>query len=163
MNGRHPTHLIVSAHNFTQCLSKLASKSIESTFRHAGVNFECHTLKNLLSLKKQSKIDDFQQDDCTIVSLDIKDMYQHCRFKAAKAMVQYYASQLDPLQQEKIWQCLNILKFSMGNTIVSFLDKYYEYGVNPDPKRQGLMIGGFKSAFLADLEASNIFDKLKQI
>jgi hypothetical protein len=51
----------------------------------------------------------------------------------------------------------------MGNTIVSFLDKYYEYGVNPDPKRQGLMIGGFKSAFLADLEASNIFDKLKQI
>ncbi len=27
-NGRYPTRLIISAHNFTQCLSKLASKSI---------------------------------------------------------------------------------------------------------------------------------------
>jgi len=51
----------------------------------------------------------------------------------------------------------------MGNTIVSFLDKYYEYGVNLDPERQGLTIGGFESAFLVDLEASYIFDKLKYI
>jgi hypothetical protein len=51
----------------------------------------------------------------------------------------------------------------MGNTIVLFLDKYYEYGVDPDPERQGLTIGGFESAFLADLEASYIFDKLKYI
>jgi hypothetical protein len=51
----------------------------------------------------------------------------------------------------------------MGNTIVSFLDKYYEYGVDLDPERRGLTIGGFESAFLADLEASYIFDKLKYI
>ncbi len=51
----------------------------------------------------------------------------------------------------------------MGNTIILFLDKYYEYGVGPDPERQGLTIGGFKSAFLADLEASYIIDKLKYI
>ena len=89
-NGRHPTCLIVSVHNFTQCQSKVASKSIESTFRRAGVNFERHTLKNSLSLKKQFKRDDFQRDDCTIVSLDIKDMYPQCRFKAVKATVGYY-------------------------------------------------------------------------
>jgi hypothetical protein len=59
-NRHHSTCLIVSAHNFTQCLSTLASKSIESTFRRAGVNFEHHTLKNLLNLKKQFKRDDFQ-------------------------------------------------------------------------------------------------------
>jgi hypothetical protein len=51
----------------------------------------------------------------------------------------------------------------MGNTIGFFLDKYYKYGVDPDPERQRLTIGGFKSAFLADLEASYIFDKLKYI
>jgi hypothetical protein len=39
-NGRHPTWLIVSAHNFTQCLSKLASKLIENAFWKADVNFE---------------------------------------------------------------------------------------------------------------------------
>jgi hypothetical protein len=48
----------------------------------------------------------------------------------------------------------------MGNAIVSFRDKYYEYGVNPDPNRRGLTIGGFESAFLADLEATYIFEKL---
>jgi hypothetical protein len=48
----------------------------------------------------------------------------------------------------------------MGNTIITFRDKYYEYGVDPNPDRRGLTIGGFESAFLANLEASYIFDKL---
>jgi hypothetical protein len=51
----------------------------------------------------------------------------------------------------------------MGNTIVSFRDRYYEYGVNPDPDHRGLTIGGFESAFLANLEATYIFDKLKHL
>jgi hypothetical protein len=64
------------------------------------------------------------------------------------------------LKQEHISKCLDILQFSMGNTIVTFQDKYYEYGVNADPNCHGLTIGGFKSAFLADLKASYIFDKI---
>jgi hypothetical protein len=47
----------------------------------------------------------------------------------------------------------------MGNTIASFRDKYDEYGVDPSPDHQGLTIGGFESAFLADPEASYIFDR----
>jgi hypothetical protein len=46
-NGRYPMQLIVSAHNFTQCLSKLASKSIKKTFQRAGINSKKHTLKYL--------------------------------------------------------------------------------------------------------------------
>ncbi len=44
----------------------------------------------------------------------------------------------------------------MGNTIVSFLDMYYKYGVDLDPDRRGLTIGGFESAFLANHGASYI-------
>jgi hypothetical protein len=51
----------------------------------------------------------------------------------------------------------------MGNTIVSFRDRYYEYGVDPDPNRRGVTIGGFESAFLADLEATYIFEKLHHL
>jgi hypothetical protein len=51
----------------------------------------------------------------------------------------------------------------MGNTIVSFRDKYYKYGVNPNPNHRGLTIGGFESAFLADLEATYIFEKLHHL
>jgi hypothetical protein len=77
-NGRHPTRLIVSAHNFTQCLSKLASKSIEKSFQHANINFKKHTLKNSLALKRKFESMDLQRDNVTIVSLDIKDMYPQC-------------------------------------------------------------------------------------
>jgi hypothetical protein len=90
-------------------------------------------------------------------------MYPQCKFRAVKAAVRYYASQLDQNRCERTKKCLEILKFSMGNEIVSFLDKYYKYGVEPDPDRRGLTIGGFESAFLANLEASYIFNKLRHI
>ena len=38
-----------------------------------------------------------------------------------------------------------------------------EYGVDPDPDRHGLTIGGFESAFLADLEATYLFEKLTHL
>ncbi len=119
-NGHHPTRLIILAHNFTQCLSKLASKSIKKSFRHANVLFEKHTLKNSLALKHKFESMDLRRDDIMILSLDIKDMYPQCCFKAVKAAVCYYSSCLPPLQQEKIIKCLDILKFSMGRMIVSF-------------------------------------------
>jgi hypothetical protein len=40
---------------------------------------------------------------------------------------------------------------------------YYEYGVDADPDRRGLTIGGFESAFLADLECSFLFEKLNYL
>jgi hypothetical protein len=51
----------------------------------------------------------------------------------------------------------------MGNTIVSFRDMYNEYGVDPDPKQCSLTIGGLESAFLADLKAMYIFNKLHHL
>jgi hypothetical protein len=84
-------------------------------------------------------------------------MYPQFWFKAVKAAVRYYSSRLPPLQQEKVKRCLDILKFSMGNTIVSFRKKYDKYGVDPNHDRRSLTIGGFESAFLADLEATYIF------
>jgi hypothetical protein len=51
----------------------------------------------------------------------------------------------------------------MGNTIVTFQDKYYEYGVDADPNRHGFTISGCELAFLADLKASYIFDKLNYL
>ncbi len=159
-NSRHPTRLIVLENNFIQCLSKLASKSIEKSFWHANINFKKHTLKNSLALKRKFESMDLQRDNITILSLHIKDMYPQCRFKAVKANICYLSSRLPPLQQEKVKRCLEILKFSMGNTIVSFREKYYEYGVDPDPGHHGFTIGRFESAFQADLEATYIFEKL---
>jgi hypothetical protein len=97
INGRHPTWLIVSAHNFTQCMSKLALKSIEKSFRLAkNINCERHTLKNSLALKQKFESMNFTRDNCRIVSLDIKDMYPQCRFKAVKAAVRCFSRPYSP-------------------------------------------------------------------
>jgi hypothetical protein len=68
---------------------------------------------------------DFNWEDVTIISLDIKDMYPQCRLKVEQDAVRHYALRLPALDREKISCCLDILWFSMGNTIVMFLDTYY--------------------------------------
>ncbi len=46
---------------------------------------------------------------------------------------------------------------------MSFLDKYYKYGDNLDPDKRGPIVREFESAFLADIEASDIFNELSYI
>ncbi len=117
----------------------------------------------MLNLKQRIEEEGFKQDEITTVSLDIKDMYPQCQFKVTQRWGKLYASVLPELKCEQINKCLDILCFSMGNTIVSFQDKYYEYGVDSVPDRHGLTIGGFELAFLAHLEATYIFDKLNML
>ena len=48
----------------------------------------------------------------------------------------------------------------MNNTLLIFLDKYYEHGGSSNSSDRGLTIGGYESAWLADLVASYILEKL---
>jgi hypothetical protein len=102
------------------------------------------------------------RDSSTIVSLDIKeDMYPQCRSRAVKAAVRHFARQLPELHQEKVKRCLDILQFSMGNTTASKTSTMSTESTPPNCR--GLTIGGFESAFLADLEATYIFEKLHHL
>ena len=50
----------------------------------------------------------------------------------------------------------------MGNTLITFGGKYWEYGGVPDVYEKGLTIGGYESAFLADLVAAYILENTQQ-
>ena len=54
---------------------------------------------------------------------------------------------------------LKLVKFSMSNTIITFVDKYYEYGGCVEGEDRGLIIGIFDSAWLADLVAAYLLDE----
>ena len=58
--------------------------------------------------------------------------------------------------------CLDMIKFGMGNTLITFGGKYWEYGGVPDVYEKGLTIGGYESAFLADLVAAYILENTQQ-
>jgi hypothetical protein len=56
-----------------------------------------------------------------------------------------------------------MIKFGMGNTLLTFVDKYYEYGGNLDIEDRGLTIGGYESAWLTDLCMAYIMDNSRDI
>lgn len=51
----------------------------------------------------------------------------------------------------------------MGNTLITFINKYYGYGWSESINERGLTIGGYKSALLADLLASFILQYTKDL
>ena len=56
-----------------------------------------------------------------------------------------------------------MIKFGMGNTLITFIDEFYEYGGSTEVEDKGLTIGGYESAWLADLVQSYILEMTKQV
>jgi hypothetical protein len=73
-----------------------------------------------------------------------------------KKAVKYFAKILSTEDQNKIENCLEMIKFGMSSTLLVFRDKYYEYDGNEDPDDKGLTIGGYESDWLADLAAAYV-------
>jgi hypothetical protein len=56
-----------------------------------------------------------------------------------------------------------MIKFGMGNTLLTFVDKYDEYGGDVDVEDRGLTFGGYESAWLADLCMAYVTDNSRDI
>lgn len=65
--------------------------------------------------------------------------------------------------KDKRKDCLQMIKFGMSNTLVSFRDKFFEYGGDEKEDERGLSIGGYESAWLTDLVASYILEETKHM
>jgi hypothetical protein len=60
----------------------------------------------------------------------------------------------------KIKECLKMITFEMGNTLLTFIGKYYEYDNEWEIRDKGLTINGYVSAWLADLVAAFMLESL---
>jgi hypothetical protein len=56
-----------------------------------------------------------------------------------------------------------MIAFGMGNTLLTFVDKYYEYDGERDIMDKGLTIGGYESAWLADLVAAFVLENTTEL
>ena len=74
--------------------------------------------------------------------------------------MRYFARKLTKKTKKTINLCLELIHFVMSYTLISFYGEYYEYH-GGEREEQGLAIGGYESAFLADLVASYLFEKAK--
>jgi hypothetical protein len=56
-----------------------------------------------------------------------------------------------------------MIKFGMGNTLLTFVNKYHKYGGNLDVEDRGLTIGGYQLAWLANLCMAYVMDNSRDI
>ena len=89
-------------------------------------------------------------------------MYPSIKLATIKKAVRFFARKLTSEVKKKINLCLDTIQFGMNLTLISFHGEYYEYH-GGEREEHGLAIGGYKSAFLADLVASYLFEKATPI
>ena len=90
--------------------------------------------------------------------IDDINVYPYIKLTTIKKVVRFFSKGLAPATKNTINIFLDIIRFRMISTLISFCGDYYKYRGGGD-KEQGLVIGGYKSTFLADLFASYLLVK----
>ena len=90
-------------------------------------------------------------------------MYPSVKFGHIERAVNYFLRDASEEDKALAKRCLEMVKFGMANTIVTFQDKYWEYGGDQPVEFKGLTIGGFESAFFADLVAAFILENSEDL
>ena len=87
-------------------------------------------------------------------------MYPSIKFPLVKKAISYFTRNLPKSQQSNVKLFLKLIAFGLSSTLLTFEDKYYEYG-EKGIKTKCLAIGRYESDFLADLVASYLFKKCR--
>ena len=102
------------------------------------------------------------REEVKIASVDAINMYPSIKLATIRKAVRYFARTLTRDTKKTINICLNLIQFGMSSTLISFDGEYYKYHEG-EREEQGLAIGRYESAFLADLVASYLFEKAKPV
>jgi hypothetical protein len=79
-------------------------------------------------------------------------------FNQIESAVNYFLQDAPQSEKDLAGKCLEMVKFGMSNMLIQSMGQYYEYGGSVDVEQKGLTIGGYESAFFADLVAAWILD-----
>ena len=89
-------------------------------------------------------------------------MYLSIRISLIEKAIKFYSSHLPKETQSKINKCIKMIKFHMDSCLISFDGKYYKYKGGEAESDKGLVIGGYESAFLANLVASYLLEETEE-
>ena len=89
-------------------------------------------------------------------------MYPLIKVAKIRKAVRFFTRGLTTSTKKTINLCLDLIRFGMGCTLISFHGWYYEYH-GGDNKEQYLAIDGYELEFLSNLVVSYLFDKSKEL
>lgn len=81
---------------------------------------------------------------CTIVSLNFKAMYTSITYTMVWKENEFISKNLSKEEKDTIEDCLEMIKFGIGNIFIVFIDEFYGYGGEADVKDRGLTIWGYQ-------------------
>ena len=90
---------------------------------------------------------------------DAIEMYPSINFCMVEQENNLFAEKLSREAESTTLQCLTMICFAMGHTLITFRGKYYEYGCDKDLDSKRLTIGGYESAWLAELVACFLLER----
>ena len=163
-NGQYPLRLLIPATKFTQYVAKLGFDVVKSVFDCNDVPYKTYIINRAQILKSDvERIDrnaTIKKNKYLFAFLDIENMYPSITFWLINKAVRYYSEThvKDEGDLAAIEIGLEMLQFSIANCLIIFQEKYYHYGKQDNPWMCVLAIGGYYSAWLADLVACYILD-----
>ena len=156
--GEFTTRLVIQATNFSATFEKIGYLGLKNILEKNDINYTKFTIVQASQVKVEWEILNWKGNEVTIASIDAVAIYPSIKFTLVKKAISYFTRNLPKSQQPTVKLCLKLIAFGMSSTLLKFEEKYYEYG-EKGIKTKGLAIGGYESAFLADLVASYLFKK----
>eukprot|EP00957_Ditylum_brightwellii_P210578 15365129-Ditylum_brightwellii.AAC.1 len=164
INNEFLTRLVIPATNFAATFLKLGYLQIKQIFNDNNINYAKYTITQASDLKSKLEKLEIKQNQGTIMSMDIVNMYPSCKLKLIKQAFRHYARNLPPKDKKKIEKCIEMIAFGMKATLICYQDEYFNYkgiveenGVDGNKDENGLAIGGYESAFCVDVGATYVY------
>ena len=152
--------MVIPTKSFTATFSKISYLWIKRCLDKGKVNHSQNSIVQASDLKETLKELRLKIEEVTIASVDAINMYSSIKLATIRKAVRYFAIKLTKETKKTINLFLDLIHFGIISSVISFDGEYYKYhGV--EREKQGLAIGGYESAFLADLVASYLFEKFK--
>jgi len=154
------SRFVIPCSNFVAGFSKLGFKAIEATFNKNKITFKNTTIKNSYELLQDLEKLGISEDQNTITTFDVKNMYPNIKQSYIKTAIDHFSSNFSKEDKERIDLGWQTAKFGMQNVIIRHRETYHQFQ-GSDDSDPGLAIGSFESAFFSDLAMAYLFGRLK--
>ena len=126
--GEFPTRLVIPATNFSATFAKVGYLGLKNILEKNEINYTKFTIFQASQVKEDWEILNWKRNEVTIASIDAVAMYPSIKFPLVKKAISYFPKNLPRSQQSTVKLCLKLIAFGMSYTLLTFEEKYYEYG-----------------------------------
>ena len=126
--GDFPTRLVVPAKNFAAAYPHLGQQGIKAILDQNNVDYQRKTIIQASHLKEQLEELPIRRSQHAVMSIDAEKMYPSIKFNRIELAVNHFLRNAPKKDKQKAKKCLELAKYEMDNTLISFEGRYWIFG-----------------------------------